>query len=339
MRSIVWLGLALAALLIATAAVIGLHDTAPDRVARAPATAPQPALAKPPSTPPVAVPSVAAAPAGTAVAPAKPPSFDIVSVDPRGQAVIAGRAVPGDRVKVLDGDKVLGEVTADARGEWVVVPQAPIAPGNRQLALEATRRDGGAVRRSGDVVALTVTPPVSGQQSTSALAVLLPGDAGGAARVLQRPEPAGDSRKLALDAAEYGAQGQLVLSGQADPSARLNVYAGDRLLGTAVTDSAGKWSLTSSYRPPAGGVELRLDQLGADGSVGRRIAAPFSLPAGMAIKDGDTYVVQRGNSLWLIARNVYGKGMRYTAIFDANREQIRDPHWIYPGQQFKLPKS
>lgn len=335
MRSIVWLGTAMAALLIAAAAVIGLRGTAPDR------TAPPPAAAQrslPAAAPPVAA-SRPAMPPATAAAQAKPPSFDIVSVDPKGQAVIAGRAAPGDRVKVLDGDKVLGEVAADARGEWVLVPQAPIAPGNRQLGLEATGRDGGAVRRSADVVALSVTPPAAGGRDTSALAVLLPGDAGGAARVLQRPEPAGDRPKLALDAAEYGAQGQLLLSGHAEPGARLKIYAGDRLLGSATADGAGKWSLASSFRQPAGGVELRLDQLAADGSVARRIAAPFSLPAGMAIKDGDTYVVRRGNSLWLIARTVYGQGIRYTTIFDANRDQIRDPHWIYPGQQFKLPKS
>ncbi len=31
--------------------------------------------------------------------------------------------------------------------------------------------------------------------------------------------------------------------------------------------------------------------------------------------------------------------MRYTAIYRANRGQIRDPNLIYPGQLFKLPKS
>src|SRR5262245_13420304 len=48
----------------------------------------------------------------------KPPSFDVVKVGPTGTAVIAGRAEPGSKVTVRDGDKVLGEVTADRRGEW-----------------------------------------------------------------------------------------------------------------------------------------------------------------------------------------------------------------------------
>jgi nucleoid-associated protein YgaU len=51
------------------------------------------------------------------------------------------------------------------------------------------------------------------------------------------------------------------------------------------------------------------------------------------------YIVQRGNNLWLIARQRYGEGFHYTAIYSANRGQIRDPNRIYPGQTFKLPKS
>ena len=66
-----------------------------------------------------------------------------------------------------------------------------------------------------------------------------------------------------------------MLSGHADPAARLNVYAGDRLIGTVTADPAGKWSLTAPHREPAGGVELRLDELAADGTVAHRIAAPF----------------------------------------------------------------
>jgi nucleoid-associated protein YgaU len=329
MRGIVWLGSATAALLIAVAAVIGWRSTmAPTR------PAPQPVVAAP-SLPAPAAAAMPPAPAAAATL----PSFDIVRVDPQGQAVIAGRAMPGDRVRVLDGDKPIGEVTADAHGEWVLVPDAPIAPGSRQLSLEATGLEGGPARRSDDVVALSVTPPVSGARGPSTLAVLLPGDAHKPARVLQQPAPAPEGQGLALDTAQYGAHDRLVLAGHADPGARLNIYAGDRLLGTATADPAGKWSLTAPGRQGAGGFELRLDELAADGTVARRIAAPFEPPAATALADRTTYVVQHGNSLWLIARQIYGEGVRYTAIYTANRDQIRDPNRIYPGQLFKMPKS
>jgi nucleoid-associated protein YgaU len=53
----------------------------------------------------------------------------------------------------------------------------------------------------------------------------------------------------------------------------------------------------------------------------------------------DTTVVVRGDSLWRISRSTYGHGIRYSVIYNANREQIRDPDLIYPGQIFVLPKA
>jgi nucleoid-associated protein YgaU len=51
-----------------------------------------------------------------------------------------------------------------------------------------------------------------------------------------------------------------------------------------------------------------------------------------------TTVVSRGDSLWRISRITYGAGMRYAVVYKANRDQIRNPDRIYPGQLFVLPK-
>ena len=48
-------------------------------------------------------------------------------------------------------------------------------------------------------------------------------------------------------------------------------------------------------------------------------------------------VVQPGENLWRLARGAYGDGSRYRVIYLANKEQIRDPRLIYPGQAFALP--
>jgi nucleoid-associated protein YgaU len=53
----------------------------------------------------------------------------------------------------------------------------------------------------------------------------------------------------------------------------------------------------------------------------------------------DRVVVQPRQNLWRLARNAYGKGIRYTEIFEANRDQIRDPNLIFPGQVFTVPGS
>ena len=60
----------------------------------------------------------------------------------------------------------------------------------------------------------------------------------------------------------------------------------------------------------------------------------------MQIAGGETQVVvQPGNSLWRIARRTYGAGMRFTLLYEANKDQIRDPDLIYPGQLFVVPKT
>lgn len=50
-------------------------------------------------------------------------------------------------------------------------------------------------------------------------------------------------------------------------------------------------------------------------------------------------IIRRGDNLWTIARRVYGQGIKYTTIYEANTAQIRDPDWIYPGQVFDLPQA
>ncbi|NGP18749.1 LysM peptidoglycan-binding domain-containing protein [Devosia aurantiaca] len=50
-------------------------------------------------------------------------------------------------------------------------------------------------------------------------------------------------------------------------------------------------------------------------------------------------IIRRGDNLWTIARRVYGEGIKYTTIYDANTGQIRDPDRIYPGQVFDLPEE
>ncbi len=47
--------------------------------------------------------------------------------------------------------------------------------------------------------------------------------------------------------------------------------------------------------------------------------------------------VQKGATLWAIARERYGSGDLYVRVFEANKSAIRDPDLIYPGQIFDLP--
>ena len=55
--------------------------------------------------------------------------------------------------------------------------------------------------------------------------------------------------------------------------------------------------------------------------------------------DVQYYTIEASDSLWKIASQFYGNGSKYQAIFEANREVIRDPDLIYPGQKIRIPKS
>ncbi|MEX0346438.1 MAG: LysM peptidoglycan-binding domain-containing protein [Rhizobiaceae bacterium] len=54
-------------------------------------------------------------------------------------------------------------------------------------------------------------------------------------------------------------------------------------------------------------------------------------------KTSGSVIIRRGDTLWRISRRVYGRGIRYTTIYTANRGQIENPHRIWPGQIFDVP--
>jgi nucleoid-associated protein YgaU len=49
------------------------------------------------------------------------------------------------------------------------------------------------------------------------------------------------------------------------------------------------------------------------------------------------YVINKGDTLSAIAKRYYGKANDYPKIFEANREVIKNPDLIYPGQKIRIP--
>lgn len=272
------------------------------------------------------------------------PSFDIVRIDPSGEAVIAGRAAPESTVTVLESGKPVGKATANRRGEFVIIPDVRLEPGERQLSLRAERPDG-RVEKADDVVVLSIpkrdrSAEEAGPGATGKpLAVLIPKEEKKSARVLQRPTGEGIRQgALVLEALDYGADGDTVVSGLAPPGSRLLIYLDNKLVGEVTAGPDGRWKLTLD-RPLAPGLyTLRVDQVGPEGKVIARVETPFARTELATIPGDEFVIVQPGNSLWRIARRSYGRGIRYTLIFEANQDQIKNPHLIYPGQIFVLPK-
>lgn len=301
-------------------------------------------------------PAVASPPAATAPTDLRP-SFDVVRVNPQGDAVIAGRAQPEGQVTVFDSGKPIGTVTADKRGEWVLLPDRALPSGDRELSLSAAGPSGQTVE-SEQVVVLSIpsvkpsvnvplpvpAPDVAkpAESVDRPLAVVVNRDGSGGSTVLQAPVEAGATGRLTVDSIDYGKDGSLLLAGRGDAGHGIRAYVNNGPIGDAEVGSNGLWRLRPEVDIATGPSILRIDQLSPQGKVTQRLELPFSRAAPEQVQltsEENRVIVQPGNSLWRIARRVYGGGIHYTVIYRANADQIRDPDLIYPGQVFSLPST
>ena len=280
------------------------------------------------------------------------PSFDVVRVEPDGSAVMAGRAEPGAAVTVLDAGQAIGQTTADESGQWVFLPDAPLAPGDRALSLSAQGGGGvGAGGASGDDAAresesVVVLSLPERSDDGPILALQAPRLGGGVSEVLQGPAPAMVSGELSLGQVDYSSGGALALSGSAAPGTTVQLYLNNEPVAEVPVDESGTWRAVPEAAHVDGLGEavatLRVDELNAEGDVTGRVEVPFQhtdLATLDAAEGGTMVVVQPGNNLWRVARAVYGQGIDYTIIYQANNDQIRDPDLIYPGQVFRIPDA
>lgn len=271
------------------------------------------------------------------------PGFDVVRINPSGDTVIAGRAEPGATVTLRDGGAVLGQVIADTRGEWVFVPEKPLQPGAHRLDLEMRIGDGASKRSDEEV--LVVVPKLGedvaggpASDGTQPLALRIPRE-GGPATVLQKPGSDAGAATLAIDSVDFDEHGRLGIVGRAPPSSQVRLMIDGKQVGNAVSDADGRWRISPSQNISPELHTLTVEQIDqATGKLVARSDVPFARDnlSGTSVQSRHL-VVQRGENLWRLARSVYGRGVLYTVIYDANRGRIDNPHLIYPGQVFELP--
>jgi nucleoid-associated protein YgaU len=362
--TLIWTGATAAA--IAVAAGVGALVWTQTGYLRSPGSFPSEAPASAPAAPPAPpaaangqtpAPAAAAEPPGqaanqTAPSPAKP-AFDVVNVEPTGEAVIAGRAEPNAKVELTDAGKPIAEATADASGQFVIIPP-PLSPGGHSLALEATA--GAATPETSDAVAVSVPAPEA-KEAVVASTTATPSAPSPATQTLSTSLPA-DAARVAIQSVEAEANGGLLARGSAEPNAVVRLYLNDADLADAKTQSDGRWSLTikrgmapgayavraDRINPPdtkvAATAEMRFDYPTAPAGAGPPAPAPnLVASASDAVVDSiQTAQIASGHTLWALSKNYYGDPTRYPVIYEANKAQIHNPNLIYPGQVFVVPK-
>ncbi|MEZ5830404.1 MAG: LysM peptidoglycan-binding domain-containing protein [Dongiaceae bacterium] len=234
----------------------------------------------------------AAPESGESVSP--PPSFDVVRVNPSGDAVIAGRAEPESEVTILDQGKAIGSVRADGRGEWVFLPNSALDPGEHSFTLESKAPSSDtaeAPKQESETSVVVLVPEVAkdiagraSNQPAGALAIEVPKSGNGPTRVMNVPNQpaeasAGPPKGPEISAIDYDASGRAILSGRAPGGARLFVYLDNQPIGEAVADEDGQWSFTPPTAVSPGLHVIRIDQVDETGKVLARAQTPFEQAA------------------------------------------------------------
>ncbi|GJD96420.1 LysM peptidoglycan-binding domain-containing protein [Methylobacterium iners] len=274
---------------------------------------PQPAgesAERPPAPGPAATPgqNAEAVPAQES-AKAKPaPSFDIIRVEPNGDAVIAGRGVPNTTVELLRDGQPIARVLIDPSGQFALVPPA-LPAGNSELTLRATAADG-QVRTAKEAVAVVVASrrdakplialtspdkptvvisqpdPVSPSAAAEPKAAqarpvkpavgaraALPPDAEGKPKAAE-PTPV---KIVSVDAEEGG---RLYVTSQASPGATVRLYLNDTLVAPGSAGPDGRVAFTIGRGVKPGDYRIRIDQVDpVSGKVKTRSEVAFAVPA------------------------------------------------------------
>ena len=314
-----------------------------------------------------------------AESPEQPVQIDIARVSQDGSLVIAGRAPGAQKIIIRDNGKDIASIEPDARGQFAWIPDIPISPGTHELSLEAIMPNGERIagKENALLIVPETGKDIAGNpggQSDETLVVLVPGqlgdgeEAGAKLAVLQKPAPENTQntqaqntqdgseppRALGLDVIDYGSDGNLIIGGTGQPGARVFLYLDGQFLAEATVDDSARWQTQPNQPVAPGNYQIRVDLAEKDNEsrVLERIELPFTRAKLSDLaqytsdpdqvgeeKSPSSVIVQPGNSLWRLARRVYGEGLRYTLIYQENRSQIRDPDLIYPGQVFSLPPA
>lgn len=239
----------------------------------------------------------------------------------------------GDQLALANPDAARSPVPQDR--------EVPAEPGTPGLPSGQVAVGGEDAVRARDLPEANAAPVGVADDAPARIAILRSTEDG--VEVLSRPDV---QDNVSIDTISYSDLGEVELAGRAQQESRsVRVYLDNRPITTLDVDPDGRWRGglpdvdTGVYR-------LRVDELSEEGRVLSRIETPFKREDPEVLDaaredptQAKSITVQTGNTLWAIARERYGEGPLYVQIFEANKDAIRDPDLIFPGQVFDLPDN
>ncbi|MGB0959496.1 MAG: LysM peptidoglycan-binding domain-containing protein [Halocynthiibacter sp.] len=274
------------------------------------------------------------------------PLVDLMRVEPDGSTQIAGRAAPNSVVVITVDEVEIDRQTTDQNGNFVSLLDLGYSATPRRV--DVTAQHGEEIATLKERLIMAANPAPEPAAKSAQVEDALTPKAPAAPTVLALSEGSATTKTgpaKTLDTISYDAKGNVVIAGTTQgpkEDVQVNVYLDNKpVLSTDVAkDGAWKAPLTDVE---AGTYNLRIDQVDSAGKVVERLETPFkredpTVLAAQLPNDREVAVVtvQPGLTLWAVAREQYGDGMLYVKVFEANKDLIRDPDLIYPGQVFSI---
>ena len=246
-------------------------------------------------------------------------TIDTISYSSNGDVILGGRGQAGNFVRIYLDNQSIATSKISENGYWSL-ELSDIAPGIYTLRVDE-------LNATGDVVSRAETP--FKREAAEELAELM-------APETEPEEPSVEVPSQNVAEAP---------SAQADaPPADAPETAADTGSDTAPetgSDTASDTSVTQvEVTVQAEVAELNpQDEQNSDGETVATEAQPADTASVLRTPSQKFRVrtVQPGSTLWAIAKESYGAGIEYFKVFEANKERIRDPDLIYPGQVFEIP--
>ena len=272
-------------------------------------------------------------------------NIEIARVKPDGAAVVAGSALPGAVISVFEDRLLLGKTNADSNGEWVVVLEKRLGPGQHLISVAAELEDGSSIMGE-----TSIAIEIYADQSTKPLVALLPESQIDMPVLLQSPDddPAEKTAKAASTStvARIGPRSlvwqdetRLSIGGQSRGGVRVTVSANGTFFGDALVLADGSWQVTGQVDKKRNTHRLEFVLVDNAGQAVAQYMLPVRTRDLQKGLDGSQLViVNKGDALWRIAYRSFGKGVRYIDIVRKNTGDIDNPDLIYPNQIFALPK-
>lgn len=289
-----------------------------------PAPAAEPAVQPDSTVAPVAQPETApATPPQAASVETMPPTIDAIEVE-GDRSFFAGGGPEGGTVRLYIEDTHIADAEI-AEGRWLIEAGNVLTKPNQRVRVDLLKSG------SADVLARAeVDFVLELSDETPATAVADASDA--VTEPSAEPEPEASEAAPAGEATEPAAETEMAEAAIEAP-APASAPATDAAPAADAASSAG--SPAAEAQPAAAAAE---PEAAPEPAVPTMVAVSVGDPDAQRFGSGMA-IIRRGDNLWTIARRVYGEGVKYTTIYQANTGQIRDPDRIYPGQVFQLPAA